>query len=247
MTMNTTTAIKRVSDYLAEFLLDPTAFRGQQMRGGGPVAEFEQQLAARCGFQYCVATCNATTALIGLAIMLGLRGRSVWFPKPHWEGSVSAIRSMGARIHRYDPQATVRLRGFRHGDVAIVSESADVETMRQRAGIRDCIIVEDSSRLPGWTAGFADYSPADIQVLSFGPGKPLCLGEGGAILFRSKKLYRSFLSLAMHPERLAAENDGLPKVPRICLNARIHPIAALIGAAVLAEQNTNVTNGPSLS
>jgi dTDP-4-amino-4,6-dideoxygalactose transaminase len=229
MVMDTSQAIERVSDYLSEFLLDPTAFRGQQMRGGGPVAEFEQQLAVRCGFPYCVATCNATSALMSLAILLGLRGRCVWFPKPHWEGSVSAMRGMGARIRRYDPQANVRFRAFRHGDVVIVSESADVESLRQRAGIRNCMVIEDSSRLPGWTVGFADYSPADIQVLSFGPGKALCLAEGGAALFRSATLYRRFISHSMHPERLAAMEGIEPKLPQQALNARIHPVAAILG------------------
>jgi dTDP-4-amino-4,6-dideoxygalactose transaminase len=240
--MDTTTAIKRVSDYLTEFLLDPTAFRGQQMRGGGPVEEFEQELAVRCGFPYCVATCNATTALLGLAAMFRVRERTVWFPASHWEGSVSAFRLMSARIRRYDPIGNAPLLDCDQSSIVIVPELADVDQVRQRADSSKCTIVEDSSRLPGCTTG--SRSKAEIQILSFGPGKPLCLGEGGAILFRSKKLYRSFLSLSMHPERLAAENDGIPKVPQICLNARIHPVAALIGAAVLAEQNTNATNDP---
>jgi dTDP-4-amino-4,6-dideoxy-D-glucose transaminase len=221
MTMETSRAIERA------------AFRGQQMRGGGPVAEFEELLAARCGFPHCVATCNATTALMGLAIMLGMKGRYVWFPKPHWEGSVSAMRCMGARARRYDPQATSRFRKFKHGDVVIVSEAADVGMLRQRAGLPDCMLIEDSSRLPGLTTGNANYSMADIQVLSFGPGKALSLAEGGAALFRSAKLYRQFIKHSMHPERLAAHQGIGPHLPLEALNARIHPVAAILGIELL--------------
>jgi dTDP-4-amino-4,6-dideoxygalactose transaminase len=235
MTMDTRRAIERVSNYLCEFLADPSAFRGQQMRGGGPVADFEELLAARCGFPYCVATCNATTALMGLAIMLGMRGRSVWFPKPHWEGSVSAMRCMGARIHRYDPQATSRFRGFKHGDVVIVSEVADVGVLRRRAGLPDFMLIEDSSRLPWLATGNANYSPADIQVLSFGPGKALSLAEGGAALFRSAKHYQQFIKHSMHPERFAALQAIGPQLPLEAFNARIHPVAAILGIELLKQ------------
>lgn len=231
--MKRSPAIARVASYLTDLLTDPEAFRGQQVRGGGPVAEFEALLAERCGFPYCVATCNATTALMGLALALHARGRTVWFPKSHWEGSVSAMRIMGARIRRYDPHGTEQ---FRRGDrnfIVVVPEVADVEPIRQWLGAPSCTIIEDSSHLPGWTTGFVDISTADIQVLSFGPGKPMSLGEGGAILFRSDSLWRQFIKHAMHPERTAAMRETSPRMPSEALNARIHPVSAILGIGML--------------
>lgn len=233
LSSNSAKAVAAVTAYLEDFLLDPQAFRGQQLRGGGPVAEFERTLADRCGFPYCVATCNATAALLGLAELFRVSGKTIWFPKSHWEGSVSAFRLMGARIRRYVEQGDSLLRGHDQTSIVIASEHADANLIRQRAESPQCTIIEDSARLPGWTT--STTSQADIQVLSFGPGKPLSLGEGGAILFRTKKLYLSFVSLAMHPERIAAEGEAAPRFPRACLNARIHPVAAIIGSAILAE------------
>ena len=198
-------AVAAVTSYLEDFLADPQAFRGQQLRGGGPVAEFERMLADRCGFPYCVATCNATTALLGLAAMIRVNGRTVWFPESHWEGSVSAFRLMGARIRTYNAErdSFQPLQRARFAPVVIVSKCADVEVIRATTGGLNCLIVEDSSRIPGITADTHEFSKADIQVLSFGPGKPMCLGEGGAVLFRTRTLHDRFVSRAMHPERIA--------------------------------------------
>lgn len=242
--MKESPAIARVASYLTDFLTDPEAFRGQQVRGGGPVAEFEARLAERCGFPYCVATCNATMALMGLALALRARGRTVWFPKSHWEGSVSAMRVMGARIRRYDLHGTER---FRRGDrdaFVVVPEVADMHSIRQRSGAPSCTIIEDSSRLPGWTTGSSDNSTADIQILSFGPGKPLSLGEGGAILFRSDSLWRLFIKHAMHPERTAAMRGTSPRMQSEALNARIHPVSAILGVEML-NRSPDAGNYPS--
>lgn len=232
---NSSRAVAAVTAYLEDFLADPQAFRGQQLRGGGPVAEFESLLADRCGFPYCVAICNATTALIGLAAIFKVRGRTVWFPNSHWEGSISAFRLMGASIRRYDPHGDARLRGCHRSSIVIVPEQTEVELIRQRAEPSRCAIVEDSPRLPGLTT--TATSQADIQVLSFGPGKPFSLGEGGAILFKAKNLYEKFVALTMHPERMTSETGRFTQLPRTCLNARIHPLAALIGVAQLSAES----------
>jgi dTDP-4-amino-4,6-dideoxygalactose transaminase len=229
-------AVAAVTAYLEDFLGDPQAFRGQQLRGGGPVAEFERTLADRCGFPYCVATCNATTALLGLAAMFRIGGKTVWFPKSHWEGSVSAFRLMGAKIRFYDTEAGTfpRLQRATVMPFVIVSKCADVGMIRAAAGSPKCLIIEDSSRIPRVSVENHEYSEADIQVLSFGPGKPICLGEGGAILFRTRKLHDRFISCSMHPERTANTTGRAPRVPPRCLNARIHPLAAIMGIEALS-------------
>lgn len=223
-------------EYVNALRNSPEALRSQQLRGGGPVAEFERLLSTRCGFSHCAATCNATTALLGLAAMLRVNGKNVWFPNSHWEGSVAAFRLMGARIRRYDSNSKRNL-GIRikTPSIIIVPQLVDVSGIRSAAGSRQCLLVEDSSRIPGIKTNMDSCSGADIQVLSFGPGKPLSLGEGGAILFRSKALYKRFLAKTMHPERMAAETNCCVGLPAECLNARIHPISAILGIEMLAK------------
>ena len=231
-------AVAAVTAYLEDFLADPQAFRGQQLRGGGPVAEFEAMLADRCGFPYCVATCNATTALMGAALAFGVRGKTAWFPTEHWEGSVAALRVMGAGIRRYGLGEVSRPRGkYPAGKQAIlfVDASQDRTAIHRWFGDPSALIVEDSSRIPGVTVDPMQKSDADVQVLSFGPGKPLGLGEGGAILFRSRTLYRRFVAFATHPERTTSWSNSPPRLPNLYVNARIHPLAALMGIALLSK------------
>jgi dTDP-4-amino-4,6-dideoxygalactose transaminase len=221
----------KVRDYLEAMLAEPLAIRGQQLRGGGPVAEFETLLAERCGFPYCVGTSNATTALLALALLLRVRDRVVLFPKNHWEGSVSAFRVFGAKIKRYDPDDAFECADVDGEPVAIITG----DTQQRFSTPRQTLVIEDSCRIPGLSASPKHVSSADIQVLSFGPGKPLSLGEGGAALFRLKSLCRKFIAVTQHPERMAAQFSIPGAVPRLSLNGRIHPVAALLGHALLTS------------
>ena len=66
----------------------------------------------------------------------------------------------------------------------------------------------------------------------------MSLGEGGALLCRDKDIYDRALALSQHPGRAIAE--GVPCVERPPLNARIHPITALIGTAILRLPSGNL-------
>lgn len=221
----------RIQEYVDLLLRDPRALRGQQLRGGGATAEFENLLAERCGFPYCVATSNATTALMALAVILRVQNRIVYFPKEHWQGSVSAFRLFGAKIRRYNSNPPNCFRNVKQLAVAaIVANSA-----KRIARPANILLIEDSCRIPGLTVPREEYSSADIQVLSFGPGKRLSLGEGGAALFRSQSLYKKFVRISQHPERSANEFSSSPSVAWRALNGRMHQIAALLGRDVLAK------------
>ena len=229
-------AVETMAAHIKDLVFHPRLFRAQQLIGGGPVSEFEHKLALRCGFPYAVATCNATAALLGLAAIFRVKGREVWFPEVHWEGSIAAFRLMGARIRRYDQGKVAKAISLRSGSrrrlVVGGKDSGDIST----GSLVDATVIEDSNRLPGITVLEDDLSKADIQVLSFGPGKPLSLGEGGAVLFRKRRWYETFVRMTQHPERVSSEFGGIAGVPKACLNARIHPIAALIGIELLRSR-----------
>lgn len=107
----------------------------------------------------------------------------------------------------------------------------DAVGLRARTEQAGVIYIEDTCWLPEITSPVGELSVADIQIISFGPDKPLSLGEGGALLCRDKKIYDRALALSQHPERAIAES--VPCISRPPLNARIHPIAALIGTSLL--------------
>lgn len=231
-----TTAIadiaEKVAEYVKAMLAHPGALRGQQLRGGGPVAEFEMLLAERTGFPHCLATSSATNALLVAALALDVAGKRIAVETGAWEGSLGALEAAGTEILEVDSLSTAPLDGVR----AVVATDKpghrhDAAGLRARCDQMGVAYIEDTGWLPGITAPVGQHSLADIQIISFGPGKPMSLGEGGALLCRDKGIYDRALALSQHPERAIAE--GVPCIRRPPINARIHPIAALIGASIL--------------
>ncbi len=109
--------------------------------------------------------------LLALALLLRVRDRVVFFPKNHWEGSVSAFRVFGAKIKRYDPDDLLECTAVGGEPVAIISRY----THQRFNAPRQTLVIEDSSRIPGLSDSQKHGSSADVQVLSFGPDKPLSL------------------------------------------------------------------------
>ncbi len=243
---------ERTADYVEAMIVAPHALRGQQLRGGGPVADFEMALAARCGFPYCLATSNATTALLVAALAADLPSKQIIVPPNSWEGTFGPFEFVGATLLEAEsdgcgnicPKSVARManestaaviatdwQGARHA-------SEEIRAICDKVG---CLYIEDTSRMPTASGRTEDRSLADIQVISFGPGKPMCLGEGGALMTRHSSIYERAVALSQHPERTLAERVT-PLPQRLFLNARMHPLAALIGNVLL-----ETTSSPSQS
>jgi len=78
-------------------------------------------------------------------------------------------------------------------------------------------------------------------VFSFGRGKLISGGEGGAIALHSSTLYDAVLLASQHPIRVLQNmGDFLPfdEVDSVSPNARIHPFAAALVASLLETFNT---------
>lgn len=248
-TMNTEirqNTVRRVSDYLDAMLEVPSAFRGIQLRGGGPVSEFEVLLAERCGFPHCLATASATAGLISIAAAAGLKGKIVIVPTGIWAGTPGALKLIGAQVIEadlgkdgtIDPKVAASIVRTEKCFAIVAADHGkqrhDVEAIRSICDKANCLYIEDTSWLPGISAPLDSRSLADIQVMSFGPGKPLSLGEGGAVLFKDTELYRRTVAVSQHPERCVCENIDY-SLNDLALNARIHPVAALLGSAALTQ------------
>lgn len=241
-------AAARVADYVRAFVTEPDAFRGQQLRGTGFVREFEQLLASRCGFPFCLATSNATTALLVAAVAVGLPGKEVIAPPHCWEPIWGVLHFVGAKVIRaeadesgnIDPKSIERSLSARTAGVVAVDWAGRRHSAASLRGICDdagCRYIEDSSRIPNQRTD-DECSIADIQVISFGPGKPLCLGEGGALLTRSQQIYDRAVALSQHPERCFAEGIA-PFQGNQFLNGRMHQVTALLGLALLRANDAS--------
>ncbi len=239
-------AVSRAADYIAAMLEMPEAFRGQQLRGAGPVAEFESLLAERSGFPYCLSTSNATSGLLIAALAANLAGRDIIVPPHSWGGTYGPFEFAGARLIFAEEDANGNIaaasieRLSTAGAAAVVAADwngsrHDGRAVRAACDARSLLYIEDTSFLPLRDGAPHECSLADVQIISFGPGKPLSLGEGGALLTRQRGIYERAVALSQHPERSASEGIA-DYEERPFLNGRIHPVAAILGGALLGAR-----------
>ena len=239
-------AVRRAADYLAVMLEMPDAFRGQQLRGAGPVAEFESLLAERSGFPFCLSTSNATTGLLIAAVAANLAGKEIIVPPHSWCGTYGPFEFAGARLIWAEEDASGNISPASIQSLTTPATTAvvaadwsgtrhDTRAVREMCDSRNLIYIEDTSFLPSPDDELEARSLADIQIISFGPGKPIALGEGGALLTQHRWIYERAVALSQHPERCSSEGvANWPEHP--FLNGRIHPVAAVLGVALLSGE-----------
>jgi len=242
-------AVQRAADYLAAMLEMPDAFRGQQLRGAGPVAEFESLLAERSGFPFCLSTSNATTGLLIAALATQLAGKEIIVPPRSWGGTYGPFEFAGARLVWAEEDARGNISPASIQSLSTPATTAvvaadwngsrhDTRAVREVCDSLNLIYIEDTSFLPSPDDEPEARSLADIQIISFGPGKPITLGEGGALLTRHRWIYERAISLSQHPERCSSERIAdCPERP--LLNGRIHPVAAVLGVVLLTSVTLN--------
>lgn len=236
-------AVASAANYIASMLEMPEAFRGQQLRGAGPVAEFESLLAKRSAFPFCQSTSNATTGLLIAALATNLVGKDIIVPPHSWGGTYGPFEFAGARLIFAEEDADGNIAPSSIEKLVTSSTAAvlatdwkgirhDTQGIRAACDARSMLYIEDTSFLPSPNDNHTACSLADIQIISFGPGKPITLGEGGALLTRHQWIYERAVELSQHPERCSSE--GISDYPeRPFLNGRIHPIAAVLGVNLL--------------
>lgn len=224
-----------VFTYIQDMLAYPDALRGQQLRGGGPIADFEALLSEVTGFPHCLATSSATSALTVAALAAGLRGKQVLVNEDAWCGSKGALELAGVELVEVKDFLACPFEGI----AAILATDQDASrhdsnALRQKCDESGILYIEDTGWIPGFTAPHGQPSLAEIQVISFGPGKSISLGEGGALLCRSRTVYEKAVNVSQHPERSITE--GIPGASRPLLNARMHPVSAILGVSLLKQK-----------
>ncbi|MGH7616594.1 MAG: DegT/DnrJ/EryC1/StrS family aminotransferase [Gemmatimonadaceae bacterium] len=152
-------------------------------------------VSERFGASGAILTDSGTSALV-LALRLAARSTGVvGFPAFACVDLVAAAQLAGVRVRLYDldpatlgPDLDSLERMLERGvDAVIIAHlygfPADVPAVRERAARYGVAVIEDAAQGAGATlhgkrlGGFGDLS-----VLSFGRGKGLCAGQGGALL-----------------------------------------------------------------
>ena len=242
---------RAVGKYFTDYQANPRWVRQRHLRGEGPVKEFETAIARLDSKKYCLAVNSATNGLLVVALATGLVRKEIITTPQSYGATLGPFLLLRNRLRfgRVDangnltPDSSEELITPRTKAILAVDydgqphDSAAFRDICERHGL---IYLADAAqsfgrRLPSGrhASGFAD-----ALVLSFGPGKPLCCGEGGAILTDSDAIYKECVRISQHPERYRFEYSLRDYADIQPINARMHPLAAIMGLTQLTASTS---------
>lgn len=158
-------------------------------------------LCARFDALECLLTDSGTSALVLAIRTLVPHGGTIALPAYACIDLTAAAVKAGAKVRLYDLDPatlspdidSLRAALDRGVDALVVAHlygyPADMRTVRAIAGSRGIPVIEDAAQGAGGTLGGAAAGAfGDLVVLSFGRGKGLSGGSGGALLARTPAL-----------------------------------------------------------
>lgn len=241
--------MRAISIYLRRVVKDPDGAAREQFLGGGDIRRLEGKLRAFYGLPYCALVNCATNGWLALMLALAdkLRGAEVIVPPQSWGSTFAALEHVGCRLvfanarrdGNIDPRNVEQLITPRTRAIVAVDfrgRPHDTFAMRRISARHGLLYLSDAAASFGIRYRSRPASSlADALVVSFGPQKTMSWGEGGAVLLRDEDTYARIIQLALHPLRYRREFSLTEATDRQFLNCRIHPLAAVIGEALLSD------------
>jgi len=230
----------KFNNYIKGCIKNPIS-QNQHLSGTGATYEFEEKLIKYYSKKYAVTFSNCTTAMLTLCISLNLKNKEVITSPLNWGGSLSPIPLSGGKVVfssidsdslNLDPNKLSGLLTPKTKAVLSVDYNglpADSKTIKYFCKSNNLVYISDSAQSLG---AFRNNKPAgffaDFIVISFGPGKSLFGGEGGAILTDDEKMYEKLVWYSQHPLRQKKTfgpenfNEYSP------INGRLNPLSAIM-------------------
>jgi dTDP-4-amino-4,6-dideoxygalactose transaminase len=235
---------KATLEYVRQMFAESERSVCEQLEGGGAIARLEEKLRNYYGVPHCLLVNSATNGLLSLALALPIVESEIittprsygatWAPFELLQNRMvyaTTIRGNG----NIAPTSVAKLINPNTRAILAVDwlgQPHDMFALRALCDRYGLLYLADASSSFGAVRkGRPASSLADAWVISLGPRKPLPCGEGGAILTRNESLYKKLVYLTQHPDRYRREFSLTEYTDRQPLNARIHPLAAVIGLA----------------
>ena len=224
---------------------------------GPRVEEFERAIAARVGAKYCVAFCNATSALHCAVRALGLGEGDEGITSPNtfvasancmaYCGVTPAFADIDPRTYNVTAE-TISERLTEKTSLVIpvhfAGQPCDMAAIGALAKSRGLRVIEDAAHAIG--SLYSDGSPvgscrhSDITVFSFHPVKTVTCAEGGAATTNDPELYRRLVLLRSHgitkdPAQMTRTSPGpwYYEMQELGYNYRMTKLQAALGLSQL--------------
>ena len=233
------------------------ALRSPFLTQGPRVEEFEQAVAGRVGAKFCVAFCNATSALHCAVRALGVEAGSEGITSPNtfvasancmaYCGVTPVFADIDPRTYNVTAGAIAERMTEKTRLVVPVHfagqpcDMAEIGALAKSRGLR---VIEDAAHAIG--SLYADGSPvgncrhSDITVFSFHPVKTVTCAEGGAATTNDLELYRRLLLFRSHgitkdPAQMSRQSPGpwYYEMQELGYNYRMTELQAALGLSQL--------------
>ncbi len=191
------------------------------LTGGGAIAELEALLGRMFGGSALALPSGSSAIRTGLRVLGIEPGKTVALVGSSWFGATGLVESTGGRVAMADEPADVVLMDVR----ALTDQAPDAS--------RPLLI--DAANLSPDEFDRLAANHWDAATLSFGPGKPIDAGEGGALIVREQAVHERAVQLTQHP--LRQQLTGLSDTNVVGARERIHPVAAVAAFYELAARN----------
>ena len=235
-------AQQAIAQYWEE-LADNSEAAAIHLYGTGAVAQLESKLTHHYGVKYALCVANATMGLLAVALALNLQDEEFITTPYTYGASLAGWLKLGnqpifADIDHetltlnpevVEQQITPDTKAILAVD--IFGHPSNTQALREIADEYGLWYIADAAQsLGAYRDGMPASGLADAIVVSFTVGKSVFAGEGGAILTDNAELYQKLVWLTQHPYR-QKRDVGLFLDNEFALNARIHPLAAVIANA----------------
>ena len=218
--------------------------------GPSVIKEFENVLAVHCQKDYVISTCNASVGILGVFWSMGLSNKEIIVTPLTWPGAIAGLLALNCKL-KFCPMEP----DFLTIDAAEISKLITPETkavfstdflgypcqldkIKKICEEYNVLLIHDAaSSFGSYYKGYQSGYYADVSIYSFGQKKLFSLGEGGAIVTQSERIYEKLLYGIAHPERQQIEYD-------VCnpfsLNISMNLLAAEYGLKIFNEQINHI-------
>lgn len=236
------------------------------LAGNGAIASLEAKLRSYYGAKYALCVDSATNGLLYLLLATNLQRNEILTTPLTWGGTIAGALSLGCKFHFANiDKRTLNICPKSIADcfhknkkvkaviaVDFAGNPHDIMTTHEiceKFGVWHFV---DSAQSMGTIYDCENpIQSCDAMVVSFGNGKTVFGGEGGAIITNNQELYFKLVSICQHPNR--QERDcGIGMSTELALNGRMHPIAAIManenfesGFSSMNEKRKNMRNALS--
>jgi dTDP-4-amino-4,6-dideoxygalactose transaminase len=215
------------------------------LSGRGAIAEFEAALSSRVTERQVVGVSSGSAALRVCLEIAGVGPNTdVICAAYDWPAAIAAVKSLGAQpifaavteeTFTIDPEdVMVKVTPRTRAVVAthLFGVPADAVRIRGLLEPLGIILVEDCAQAFG---ARLDHLPVGsighLAAFSFGPGKTVDAGEGGALAIEKIADFLAVIRTSQHPVRQLLH--GIQPQRMDGFQQRLHPAAAILGLAEL--------------